>query len=146
HRADRDGSAAQLLSMDATALSSDVPAGERGRPFTAATFDLAHVEYVEEEWFLRGDARAYTVATGSALTGDGRWSVEHADAQTFTTRPRGRGPPGRRSLVGRARGRPTVHDAPARPPPRRSRPVRRHRRARVAQRERRGRPRPGGGG
>jgi hypothetical protein len=72
--------------MDATALSSDVPAGERGRPFTAATFDLAHVAYVEEEWFLRGDARAYTVAAGSALTGDGRWSVERAAAQPFATR------------------------------------------------------------
>jgi Alpha/beta hydrolase domain len=72
--------------MDDATLSSDVPEGERGRPFTSATFDLTHVEYVEEEWFLRGDARAYTVATGSALTGDGRWSVEHADAQPFTTR------------------------------------------------------------
>jgi alpha/beta hydrolase family protein len=74
------------LSVDAATLSPEVPAGERGRPFTSATVDLGADDYVEEEWFLRGDARAYTVASGSALTGDGRWTVEHRSGQPFTTR------------------------------------------------------------
>jgi hypothetical protein len=71
--------------MDAT-LSRDLPEGEHGRPFTSATFDLAHVDYLEEEWFLRGDASAYTTTAGSVLTGDGRWSIEHAHAHPFATR------------------------------------------------------------
>jgi hypothetical protein len=70
---------------DAT-LSREVPTGERGRPFTSATFDLGAEGYVEEEWFLRGEAPAYAVATGSALTPDGRWSVEHASPRPFATR------------------------------------------------------------
>ena len=72
--------------MDIARLSPDVPDGERGRPFTSATFDLAADGYVEEEWFLRGDARAYAAVAGSSLAGDGRWSVEHAGAQPFVTR------------------------------------------------------------
>jgi hypothetical protein len=67
-------------------LSNQVPAGERQRPFTSATFDLAEHGYVEEEWFLRGDASTYGPARGTSLSGDGTWSTEVTGSAAFSTR------------------------------------------------------------
>ncbi len=67
-------------------LSSQVPAGERGRPFASATFDLAEHGYVEEEFFLRGEASTYGPASGSTLRGDGQWTVSNTGTRSFATR------------------------------------------------------------
>jgi Alpha/beta hydrolase domain len=66
-------------------LSNQVPEGEKKRPFTSATFDLAGHGYVEEEWLLRGDAHTYG-PSGTALGGDGRWSVAPTGTGEFSTR------------------------------------------------------------
>jgi hypothetical protein len=67
-------------------LSNQVPSGEKQRPFTSATFDLAEHGYVEEEWFLRGDASTYGPAPGTFLTGDGNWSTVVTGSGAFSTR------------------------------------------------------------
>ncbi len=67
-------------------LSNQVPDGEKKRPFTSATFDLAGHGYQEEEWFLRGDAPTYGPAPRSALGVDGRWSVAQTGTGEFWTR------------------------------------------------------------
>jgi hypothetical protein len=69
-----------------TSLSTDVPDGEKGRPFTSAVFDLSEHGYGEQEWFLRGDASTYGPAPGAELTADGEWSVVVTGSETFSTR------------------------------------------------------------
>ena len=72
--------------MTEVALSNLVPDGEKQRPFTSATFDLAGDGYVEEEWFLRGDAPTYGPAPGTALGNDGNWSTVPTGTESFSTR------------------------------------------------------------
>jgi hypothetical protein len=67
-------------------LSNHVPDGEKGRPFCSAVFDLAAQGYVEEEWFLRGDASTYGPAPGTALSGDGHWATSNTGTREFATR------------------------------------------------------------
>ncbi len=50
------------------------------------SFDLASVGYTQSEFFLDGTASAYSPATGSTLTGDGRWTVEASSQEPYTTR------------------------------------------------------------
>ena len=50
------------------------------------SFDLASVGYTQSEFFLDGTASAYSPASGSTLTGDGRWTVEPASREAYTTR------------------------------------------------------------
>lgn len=47
-------------------------------------FDLSTVGYTEEEFFLSGDASAYTSA--EPLSEDGEWTVEPAEEAPYTTR------------------------------------------------------------
>ncbi len=64
--------------MTEVELSNLIPDGEKQRPFTSAIFDLAGDGYVEEEWFLRGDAPTYGPAPGTAFDRaqyDGNWST-----------------------------------------------------------------------
>jgi hypothetical protein len=67
-------------------ISDQVPAGTRGRPFGSAVVDLAERGYVEEEWFLHGEASTYVPQDGTTLAGDGAWSVEPTGAREFATR------------------------------------------------------------
>ena len=71
-------------------LSNEIPAGDHGRPFTSAVFDLAAHGYVEEEWFLRGEATTYGPAPGTAfdtgLGSDGQWSTAPTGSAAFATR------------------------------------------------------------
>jgi alpha/beta hydrolase family protein len=56
-----------------------------GTAFTAyAAFDLAALGYLEEEYFLSGQARAYEI--DGARGSDGRWSVTPAGSAAYTTR------------------------------------------------------------
>ena len=50
------------------------------------TFDLASVGYVQSEFFLEGAASAYAPVPGSALTSDGRWTVQPSSQAPFKTR------------------------------------------------------------
>lgn len=50
------------------------------------SFDLAAVGYSQSEFFLEGTASAYSPAAGSALTGDGRWTVEPSSQAPYRTR------------------------------------------------------------
>lgn len=70
----------------AAELSGPISGGANGRPFTAATFDLAPYGYVEEEFFLDGDATTYDAAPGTSLGVDGRWSLVPAGSAPFRTR------------------------------------------------------------
>ena len=72
--------------MGDVVLSNQVPAGEHDRPFTSATFDLGEHGYVEEEWFLQGDASTYGPAPGTTLTADGNWSTVVTGSAAFSTR------------------------------------------------------------
>jgi hypothetical protein len=67
-------------------LSDQVPDGEKQRPFTSAVFDLADHGYIEQEWFLRGDAPTYGPAPGSVLGNDGDWSTVATGTVPFSTR------------------------------------------------------------
>jgi hypothetical protein len=72
--------------MSELVVSNQVPEGAKQRPFTAAVFDLAEDGYVEEEWFLQGDASRYGPAPGTSLTGDGNWSTVVTGSARFWTR------------------------------------------------------------
>jgi hypothetical protein len=50
------------------------------------SFDLASVGYAQSEFFVQGTASAYSPAPGSALTSDGRWTVEPTSEAPYTTR------------------------------------------------------------
>jgi len=67
-------------------LEGPISGGTHGRPFTAVTFDLAPYGYVEEEYFVAGDATTYDAAPGTTLGIDGRWSLEPAGSAPFRTR------------------------------------------------------------
>ena len=72
--------------MGDVVLSKQVPPGQKQRPFISATFDLAAHGYVEEEWFLVGDASTYGPAPGTTLTADGNWSTVVTGSAAFSTR------------------------------------------------------------
>jgi len=63
-----------------------VAGGSHGRPFTAATFDLAPYGYVEEEYFFEGAATTYDVVPGTTLDVDGGWRLAPAGQRGFRTR------------------------------------------------------------
>ena len=87
HRAADHGSPEELLiAMASVQLSSEVPHGDKGRPFASATFDLAEQGYVEEEWFLAGDASTYGPAPRRDLGADGHWAVVATGTEGFRTR------------------------------------------------------------
>jgi Alpha/beta hydrolase domain len=63
-----------------------ISGGKRGWPFGAAAFDLDALGYVEQEWFLAGQADCYRHAAGTGRSFDGRWEIEPAHNVPFTTR------------------------------------------------------------
>jgi hypothetical protein len=67
-------------------LTGPVTGGDRGWPFGAATFDLAALGYVEEEYFLEGEAVRYRHAAGTERSFDGHWSAEAVESAPYKTR------------------------------------------------------------
>ncbi len=62
-----------------------ITGGKHGWPFGAYFGDMGKIGYIEEEYFLEGDARRY--APVGALTEDGRWTVMPApDTAAYKTR------------------------------------------------------------
>src|SRR6185436_8756387 len=69
-------------------VSGPITGGARGRPYGEALVDLAAHGYVEEEFFLDGEATAYGLAAGAGTTlpDDGRWDVVETDHAEYATR------------------------------------------------------------
>ena len=88
---------------DAPMVSGPVEGGERGRPFTSATFDLSAHGYVEEEYFLEGVAITYEAAPGTALESDGHWRVVASGRLPYRTRILVRRPVDRSAFDGTVR-------------------------------------------
>ena len=67
-------------------IEGPITGGKHGWPFGRPCFDLAAHGYVEQEYFLTGDATTYRQVEGSAWGRDGQWLVEPKDALPFKTR------------------------------------------------------------
>ena len=67
-------------------LTGPITGGAHGWPFGAAMQDLDAVGYVEEEYFIEGDATRYALANGTDYSFDGRWSAEDRDRAPFRSR------------------------------------------------------------
>jgi len=69
---------------DVPTVSGPVTGGAHGRPFGSSLADLSAPGYVEEEYFVAGDAVSYDAA--GPLGSDGGWSVRPAGSQPYKTR------------------------------------------------------------
>lgn len=67
-------------------LLGPVTGGSRGWPFAAAAFDLAALGYVEEEYFLEGEAASFRHRAGTDRSFDGHWEAEVAGSAPYRTR------------------------------------------------------------
>jgi len=82
--------AATTSSVAATNSRAAVPTvtgpvtGGQGINLLSTSFDLAQFGYVAEEFFISGDATAYTAA--APLAPDGKWRAEPSGTAPFTTR------------------------------------------------------------
>jgi len=61
-----------------------ITGGQRGWPFACSIDDLSQIGYVEEEFFLEGEAVGYRPAAEFGY--DGHWSAEPAGSAPFRTR------------------------------------------------------------
>ncbi len=68
----------------APTVTGPITGGIRGRPFAASLDDLTPLGYVEEEFFVEGEAPGYEATAD--LGPDGRWEAEEADRAHFVTR------------------------------------------------------------
>jgi hypothetical protein len=68
----------------AATVTGPITGGSMGKPFTAAPIDLASFGYVEEEFFIEGDATAY--AFQGTPGSDGVWSVKTTTKAHYKTR------------------------------------------------------------
>jgi len=67
-------------------IEGPVAGGKHGRPWGAPLLDLQSVGYLEEEWFLTGEAVTYELVDGTDATVDGRWSAEPTGSIPYRTR------------------------------------------------------------
>lgn len=67
-------------------VEGPVTGGEHGWPFGRPLFDLAEYGYVEEEFFLTGEATTYRQVPGSEWGRDGHWHAEPSAIVPFKTR------------------------------------------------------------
>jgi hypothetical protein len=65
-------------------VTGPVRGGRHGRPFGAYFGDISQHGYVEEEYFVSGEAQRYQPVGSLSL--DGRWTVEPAGTAPFKTR------------------------------------------------------------
>ncbi len=75
---------AQADAGAAPTVTGPITGGTMGKPFTAAPIDLSTYGYVEEEYFIEGDATAY--AFDGASGSDGMWSVKTTTKAHYKTR------------------------------------------------------------
>jgi hypothetical protein len=67
-------------------VTGPIVGGSHGWPFAAAGPGRLPEGYVEEEYFLEGDAMHYALAPGGEYTRDGRWDVVEREPSRFRTR------------------------------------------------------------
>jgi Alpha/beta hydrolase domain len=67
-------------------LNGPIAGGSHGWSFAAAGRDRLPEGYVEEEYFLEGDAAQYALAPGGEYGHDGRWDVVEREPSRFRTR------------------------------------------------------------
>ena len=67
-------------------IEGPVTGGAHGWPFGRPLFDLAESGYVEEEFFLSGEATTYRQAPGTEWGRDGRWQAEPKASVPYRTR------------------------------------------------------------
>ena len=67
-------------------VTGPIVGGHHGWPFAAAGPGRLPEGYVEEEYFIEGDAVPYALARGSEYTRDGRWEVAEREPSPFRTR------------------------------------------------------------
>lgn len=67
-------------------VTGPISGGQRGRPFFVPKLDLAPHGYVEEEFFIEGEAVRYRPVAGTTFGRDGRWQVEPAASAPYKTR------------------------------------------------------------
>jgi hypothetical protein len=71
-------------SVNAVTVTGPITGGITGKPFNAAPFDLSTFGYVEEEYFIEGNATAY--AYQGTAGSDGVWSVNPTTTAHYKTR------------------------------------------------------------
>jgi hypothetical protein len=67
-------------------VTGPVVGGSHGWAFAASVHDLADVGYVEDEWFVEGDATTYDFAPGASATHDGHWDTIAVGSIPYRTR------------------------------------------------------------
>jgi hypothetical protein len=67
-------------------IQGPITGGKHGWAFARPTFDLATRGYVEEEFFITGEATTYRPAAGAEWERDGRWQAEAKGKMPFKTR------------------------------------------------------------
>lgn len=66
------------------AVTGPITGGKQGRMFNAFLDDANKIGYVDEEFFIAGEAQRYRLL--GEMTGDGKWSVEAAGTGPYKTR------------------------------------------------------------
>jgi hypothetical protein len=72
--------------MAPASVSGPVTGGSANRPFGQSVVDLSARGYVEEEYFLDGEATSYVLAAGATLREDGRWDTVVGARAEYGTR------------------------------------------------------------
>jgi hypothetical protein len=67
-------------------IEGPVTGGTHGWAFGASVRDVANDGYIEEEFFVEGDAALFSLADGTDYGVDGRWSVAKRGSAPFRTR------------------------------------------------------------
>lgn len=67
-------------------IEGPVTRGTHGWAFNRPLTDLKTMGYVEEEFFLSGEATTFALAGGSEMSRDGKWTAEPAGKVPFKTR------------------------------------------------------------
>jgi len=72
--------------VTAARLTGPIRGGRHGWPFGSAAEEIAAYDYIEEEWFLDGEAAAYDLVAGTEATFDGRWTAQVTGSFPYRTR------------------------------------------------------------
>jgi hypothetical protein len=76
-----------MSSVPTTAhVTGPIEGGSHGWPFAAASADRLPEGYVEEEYFLEGEARQYALAPDGEYAHNGQWDVVEREVSPYRTR------------------------------------------------------------
>jgi hypothetical protein len=78
------GSAARTEPKGAIHITGPIKGGEHGWPFGAYFGNISTIGYVEEEFFIEGNAAHYTLV--GEWTNDGKWTLEKGYTSPYKTR------------------------------------------------------------